>query len=355
MESQQYLRLVSLAQMPLPFGKDGRLPSLDKGVLTSSHICRWCAAQQNWDKIHYDQRFAKEEAKLPDIVINGALKQQFMVQFVNKAFGYSGWLWQLTCRFIKMDLVGHNLVVEGEVVEFYVEERHIYFVIDLRILNTHFGEVTTCGEAIVAVDRNGGRMVDGLGLSGPKELAINLGEDATSDLPQQIRDLIGKDLESVRAFVPVDGSRLVLFAEAIMDLDPVYYDAEFANLSQFGHVVAPPLFPLHAVKSRPGVQRLREEASASGREGVCEVGRSLADILGVGARGMVNGGGEWEIRSLANIGEYVAARSRLLAAKIRKNQLGEKMLIVATGNKYFVVGTERELVRERQTLIYRDI
>ena len=41
------------------------LPALRKGPWTSAHLVRWCAAQQNWDRIHYDQAYAQQVAGLP--------------------------------------------------------------------------------------------------------------------------------------------------------------------------------------------------------------------------------------------------------------------------------------------------
>ena len=44
------------------------------------HLMRWSAAMENWHRIHYDRTFAQEHDKLADILINGSLKQQFILQ-----------------------------------------------------------------------------------------------------------------------------------------------------------------------------------------------------------------------------------------------------------------------------------
>ena len=55
---------------------------LVKGPLGTMHLMRWSAAMENWHRIHYDRTFAQEHDKLPDILINGSFKQQFILQLL---------------------------------------------------------------------------------------------------------------------------------------------------------------------------------------------------------------------------------------------------------------------------------
>ncbi len=64
----------------------GALPTLVKPRFTSAHIVRWVAAQQNWDRLHFDQDFCRSTARLASPVINGALKKHLIVQFLQRAF-----------------------------------------------------------------------------------------------------------------------------------------------------------------------------------------------------------------------------------------------------------------------------
>src|SRR3546814_5839823 len=70
------------------------LPILRKGPLTSVHLMRWSAAMENWHRIHYDQAFAIDHDKLPGILINGSLKQQFVMQSLADWAGTHGWVWK---------------------------------------------------------------------------------------------------------------------------------------------------------------------------------------------------------------------------------------------------------------------
>jgi len=45
------------------------------GPMTIMHLVRWCAAMENWHRIHYDYLFCREHEGLPGPVINGSWKQ----------------------------------------------------------------------------------------------------------------------------------------------------------------------------------------------------------------------------------------------------------------------------------------
>src|SRR3990172_466586 len=91
------------------------LPVLKKGPLTSAHLVRWSAAMENWHKIHYDKPFAMEHDKLPGLLVNGSLKQQYIVQLLKDWVGPSGWVWKVSFQFRAMNLVGETLSVWGRV------------------------------------------------------------------------------------------------------------------------------------------------------------------------------------------------------------------------------------------------
>ena len=55
------------------------LPRLVKGPLGPIHLMRWSAAMENWHRIHFDREFAVGHDKLPDLLVNGSLKQHLIV------------------------------------------------------------------------------------------------------------------------------------------------------------------------------------------------------------------------------------------------------------------------------------
>ena len=67
-----------------------------------------------------------------------------------------------------------------------------------------------------------------------------------------IRERIGTVVDAAESAYPLDLSRLRLFAEAVGDCLPHQFDPAAGRQSEYGCVVAPPLFPIHAIELPPG-------------------------------------------------------------------------------------------------------
>lgn len=128
---------------------------LVKGRLTEAHLVRWSAAMENWHRIHYDRAFAVEHDRLPGLLVNGSLKQQFIVQMLKDWAGPAGWLWKVSFRFRAMNVVGETLRVWGRV---SAKERigsHGAVTIETGIVNEQ-GLESTPGTALVVLPLRGG-------------------------------------------------------------------------------------------------------------------------------------------------------------------------------------------------------
>jgi hypothetical protein len=143
-----------------PFFEDvevgSRIPDLDKGPLTTAHLMRWSAAMENWHKIHYDKAFAMEHDKLPGLLINGSLKQQFVIQILKDWAGPQGWVWKSSFQFRAMNLVGEKITVWGKVKD---KRRGPDFgVVDLELgIVNEEGKESTPGAGVVALPYRGGK------------------------------------------------------------------------------------------------------------------------------------------------------------------------------------------------------
>ena len=134
------------------------LPKLVHGPLTTAHLMRWSASVENWHKIHYDRNFAVEHDKLPDLLINGSLKQQFLVQLLKNWAGHQGWLWKLSYQFRAMNVVGDSLTIWARVVE--KREASEYGLVDLECgILDRAGKESTPGKATVALPYRDGPAV----------------------------------------------------------------------------------------------------------------------------------------------------------------------------------------------------
>lgn len=132
------------------------IPILAKGPLSAAILMRWSAAMENWHKIHYDRDFAIQHDKLPDLVVNGTLKQQFIAQFLKDWAGPEGWLWKVRFQFRAMNLVGETLRLWARVTGRQELQDYGLVQLELGILNDEDKE-STPGTAVVALPYRDGR------------------------------------------------------------------------------------------------------------------------------------------------------------------------------------------------------
>jgi hypothetical protein len=291
---------------------------------------------------------------LPGLLINGALKQHFIVQFLESAFEHRGWVWRIDYRFTDPDIVGQTLSVNGKIRHVFERGDLSFVVVDAMIFNNELGKPTTAAEAIVVLQRSGEPVTQApefAMLPSEHRLPQEV-ETVDADVPESVARRIGVTLERVESICPLERTRLLLFADAIGNLPAWYYDPEAGAKSAHGRVVAPPLYPIHGLEIAPETHPLSAEPAAIGREGVAEIGRNLGKLLELGHRRFVNGGNNVEIFSLAAVGESINAESKLVSARIKTGRRTDSLLIVETFNRYFTDGGRR-LLAERQTFVYR--
>jgi acyl dehydratase len=126
------------------------IPMLRKGPLTTAHLMRWSAAIENWHKIHYDETFTREHEKLPGLLVNGTLKQQFILEALTDWAGPRGWVWKVSFQFRSMNLVGEELYVWATVTGKRAGERFGLVDLELGIRNDK-GTESTPGNAVIAL------------------------------------------------------------------------------------------------------------------------------------------------------------------------------------------------------------
>jgi acyl dehydratase len=328
------------------------LNPLRTGPYTSAHLVRWCAAQQNWDKIHYDVGYAQKYGGLPERVINGALKQHLLVRFLVEAFDGQVRVVRLNYKFAGPDFIGESLEIRGRILKTDSVAGGTAAHVELELWNEQQSKITTSGSAIVMLDVPAHSDNDWQGL--PTAWCLeDTGDAEDASVPAEIRALLGRDDEQVTSFCALDLSRLRLFADAVEGLRSYHYDQRAAAHAGLPGVVAPPLFPIHALEPVPGTLALSKDEAAMGREAVNEVGRNFARRFGFPGNGMVNGGNDCEVHSLLKVGETVAATSRLLSARVKAGARGGDMLLTTSLNTYRTT-SGRTLLREKQLIIYRN-
>jgi acyl dehydratase len=106
-----------------------------KGPVTTSHLVRWAAANGNYARIHWDLPFAQLEQGLPNVVVNGSLKNQYLGQLM---IDFAG------------DIISVSGVVTGK------RELDGFGLVDCTVVLTNSrGEQTAAGEATVVLPKRG--------------------------------------------------------------------------------------------------------------------------------------------------------------------------------------------------------
>jgi acyl dehydratase len=131
-------------------------------------------------------------------------------------------------------------------------------------------------------------------------------------ITEEVQKLIGFESELEEACDPVERGQIRRHVQAVMDRDPIYFDDDYASQTRFGGIVAPPLFPLHAVTRSapdspdpldPGLDDPDYDAAHGNLLRSCVP-------LPMPLKRIMNGGSEFEIFRLARPGETIRARSR---------------------------------------------
>lgn len=328
------------------------LAPLRKGPLTSSHLVRWCAAQQNWDKIHYDTEYAKNVAGMKERVINGGLKQHYLTQMLQQNLGDTVHIARLKYEFVAPDFIGETLEVRGEIAGSGRVNGQRVVQVNLHIWNLDQQKTSTTAKAVVTLPT--GTLADNTLIDDFLGAQLNeTVQPADPLVPQAFNNILGTVFEQLQSAYPLDLSRLRLFCDAVGGMAPLHYDRQAAREAGAQTVPAPHLFPIHGIEARPDTQPLSTDPQALGREAMSEPGRNFGRMFGLPNKGMVNGGNDVEFHSFLQVGETVKAQSTLLEARLKHGREGGAMLITTSLNSYFTT-TGRLLMRERQSIIYRN-
>ena len=156
-------------------------------------------------------------------------------------------------------------------------------------------------------------------------------------LPQEVTQLIGKTGEAT--IMEVERGAIKKYADAIGDMNPLYWDEEYARNSKYGGIIAPPGFFGWPVKweGSPLLSVLRQEA--------------MAAISKAGYPRVLDGGIEYEFFSPVLAGDTLAAVPRIADIQEREGKTGKMFLTVLettyTNQSGDLVAKERKITVQR--------
>ena len=115
---------------------------------------RFAGANDEYVPIHMDAEYAKNVAKLPDVIVMGNLKLAYLANALSDWIGGDGWIEKLAVDYRKMDVVNKTLSAKGKVTKKYRENGKSLVDLDVWVENED-GEVTTPGRATVSLPIRG--------------------------------------------------------------------------------------------------------------------------------------------------------------------------------------------------------
>ena len=121
---------------------------------------RFAGANNELVPIHMDPDYAKNVAKLPDVIIMGNLKLAYIANALTAWAGDEGWIRKIAIEYRKMDTVNTTITAKAKVNKKYQQDGKHLIDLDVWVENEQ-GEVTTPGSAVVALPSRGASRVAG--------------------------------------------------------------------------------------------------------------------------------------------------------------------------------------------------
>lgn len=148
-------------------------------------------------------------------------------------------------------------------------------------------------------------------------------------ITEEVKALIGLESEWEEACDPVERGQIRRHVQATIEDDPVYWDDSYAAGTKFGGVVAPPLFPLHALRPTPGTpDPFKDAASNPDFDGSIRGMMKGLKPLPIPLTRVLNGGNAVEIYQQAKPGEKIRVRSKYLDIYQKEGRTGTMVFLL---------------------------
>jgi hypothetical protein len=170
-------------------------------------------------------------------------------------------------------------------------------------------------------------------------------------LPPEVLALIGVEAPPQTSTHPVEAGELRRFHHATMDPAPRYWDPASPGARRAGGVVAPPGFPVHAVRRAADEPDPLDAADGGGLGGFGRTLRPGLPPLDLPLTRLLNGGYEYELFRYARPGERIVSRSRYRDIYERAGRDGPMVFVVIEDD--YATAAGEPLLRVTNTMILR--
>lgn len=153
-------------------------------------------------------------------------------------------------------------------------------------------------------------------------------------ITDEVKAMVGLESDWEEACDPVEHGQIRRHIQATMDRDPTYWDESHAGKTKFGSVVAPPLFPLHALRvpasAADSFDRAPNDPHFDGS--VRGVMKGLPS-LPIPLTRVLNGGNDVELYQQAKPGEKIRVKSKYVDIYQKEGRTGT-MVFLLTETRY---------------------
>jgi hypothetical protein len=177
--------------------------------------------------------------------------------------------------------------------------------------------------------------------------AENPATDKIADNPMtdQIKQMIGIVAEKIEASPHwgVEREGLRVFANAIMDPDPRYWDDAFAKTTKFGQIITPPIYCSYiGMKTPQGVEdpitlAFQENPTSDGIGGVREgagAGKGSLPTIPTSLTRILNAGNEIEVYGYPALGDRIFSQAKYSDIIGRVTKDGVPMLVITVETSF---------------------
>lgn len=148
-------------------------------------------------------------------------------------------------------------------------------------------------------------------------------------LTPEIEKYIGMESEVHVACDPVEQGAVRRFAQAIMDVDPIYMDEDYARATRYQKPVAPPLFPVAMLRAPfDSTDLISERAADPYFDGVVDTTSLGLPRLPLVNSAQLTGTVEVELYRLMHHGEKVWVQSRYKEIYERDTSKGTMLFVI---------------------------
>lgn len=105
---------------------------LEKGPIERYHLVEWCAAENDYYILHYDESYARKMG-FDAPIVQGTYKLALAGAYVSRIFGEQATITSISMRYLRPDLEGTSLRISAELLSETIDGAGNNYKVTIRI------------------------------------------------------------------------------------------------------------------------------------------------------------------------------------------------------------------------------